>query len=103
LAYRIVWSPSAADALIHATKFIAQNSPRHAEAFRLEAVSASRTLHHFPLRGRLVPEVLDSGLRELFVRSYRLIYRVDADQVVILRFIHGSRDLSSDSTIYSQS
>ncbi|MCX6606829.1 MAG: type II toxin-antitoxin system RelE/ParE family toxin [Acidobacteria bacterium] len=103
MAYRLVWSESASGALVRATEFIAQDSPRHAEAFRLEAVSASRSLAHSPLRGRLVPEMYGSAIREVFVRSYRLIYRVEADRVVILRFIHGARDLATDSTIYSQS
>jgi hypothetical protein len=33
-------------------------------------------------------------VRELFVGRYRLIYRVADDQVAILGFIHGARDLA---------
>lgn len=89
--------------MIRATEYIAIDSPRHAQTFRREAVSASRSLCHSPLRGRFVPEVPGTANRELFVRSYRLIYRVDADNVEILRFIHAARDLRNDTTVRAES
>jgi hypothetical protein len=44
-------------------------------------------------RGRIVPEFADPTIRELIVRSYRLIYRVSDEDVSIIGFIHGARDL----------
>jgi plasmid stabilization system protein ParE len=43
-------------------------------------------------RGRTVPECDDPGIREIFVYSYRLMYRVEADLVTIIAFLHGARD-----------
>jgi toxin ParE1/3/4 len=43
------------------------------------------------MRGRVVPELGDDLVRELFVKSYRLIYEIRADKVVILAFLHGAR------------
>jgi plasmid stabilization system protein ParE len=43
------------------------------------------------MRGRIVPEMADDLVRELFVKSYRLIYEVPADKIVILAFLHGAR------------
>jgi toxin ParE1/3/4 len=37
----------------------------------------------------------DSHIRELFVRRYRLIYRVKEGEVFVLAFIHGARDFAS--------
>ena len=37
----------------------------------------------------------DRGLREVLVRSYRIIYDPTADRVEILTVVHGSRDLPS--------
>lgn len=54
------------------------------------------------MRGRLVPETKGFGLRELFIGDYRLIYKIDGSDVIVVRFIHSARDLSADSTIYSQ-
>jgi toxin ParE1/3/4 len=39
-----------------------------------------------------VPEIDDSGLRELFVFRYRLLYRVGDGKVIIVAFLHGARD-----------
>ncbi len=58
-----------------------------------EAQEAARSLKRFAERGCVVPEFEDPTLRELFVRSFRLIYRVAADAVYVLGFIHAARDL----------
>ena len=55
-----------------------------------------RALRSFPNRGRVVPEVGDESLRELFVKSYRLIYEIQREHVVILALIYGVRRLPTD-------
>ncbi len=62
-------------------------------AFVREARDAARTLAYLAERGRAVPEFNDPSIRELFVRSYRLIYQVAEQTVYIIGFIHGARDL----------
>jgi toxin ParE1/3/4 len=74
-----------------AARFIARDSPRYAAALSDEALSVARSLRKFPMRGRIVPEMADDLVRELFVKSYRLIYEVRADKIVILAFLHGAR------------
>ena len=49
-----------------------------------------------PQPGRVVPEVGDESVRELFVKSYRLIYEIRREHVVILALIHGARRLPTD-------
>ena len=39
----------------------------------------------------MVPEVGDVNLRERFVYSYRFIYRLEEQRVLIVAVIHGSR------------
>ena len=47
------------------------------------------------MRGRQVPEAEGQiDVRELLFQSYRILYRAEAQRVVILAVIHGSRDLS---------
>jgi hypothetical protein len=43
----------------------------------------------------MVPESGVPDIRELFIRSYRLIYQVTAEHVFILAFVHGARDLAA--------
>jgi plasmid stabilization system protein ParE len=38
-----------------------------------------------------VPELNDDTVRELFVKSYRLIYEIRPVEVLIVAFLHGAR------------
>jgi toxin ParE1/3/4 len=40
----------------------------------------------------MVPEVSDPAIRETFLHSYRILYRVHQGHVLILAVIHGARD-----------
>jgi len=52
-------------------------------------------LKDFSERGRIVPELFNSNIRELLVKEYRLIYGLEESRVVILGIIHGRRDLQT--------
>ena len=56
-----------------------------------ELVAAARSLATFSERGHVVPEYEDRTIREIIVRHYRLIYRVQPERVEVLRIIHGAR------------
>lgn len=74
--------------------YIQKDSPLYAQKIVKTLVDASRRLKQFPHRGRYVPEFASTH-RESFVYSYRMIYRVDARQVLIVAVIHGKRLLES--------
>ena len=40
----------------------------------------------------MVPELDDPSVREVFVYSYRILYKVLEAEVEILAFLHGARD-----------
>jgi toxin ParE1/3/4 len=75
-------------------QYIARDSPRYAAALMRDARDAARSLRQFAERGRVVPEENDPNIRELFVQSYRLIYRIHGNAVEVIHFIHGARDLA---------
>jgi toxin ParE1/3/4 len=56
-------------------------------------VSQTRMLAQFPRSGRIVPEYDDENVRELIVYSYRIIYRLQENEVVIAAVVHGRRNL----------
>ena len=68
--------------------------PPYAAAFVLRSLEAASSLGNLPERGRVVPEFKREDIREIFVFSYRLIYRIDELRVSVLAFIHGRRDFS---------
>lgn len=55
----------------------------------------ARSLEEMAKRGRLVPELDESTVRELVVGRYRLIYELNEETVHVLGLIHGARDLAT--------
>jgi len=95
MAGKVSWSHEAAADLEGLAEYIARDSAFYAAAVVQEIIEASRSLIDFPKIGRVVPELGNPNIRELFIREYRLIYHVEKHGVVILGLIHGKRDLKS--------
>lgn len=75
--------------------YIAQDSRPAAERLLIQALEAASSLDVFSERGRVVPELDQSNVRQLLVHRYRLIYEVTPDEVQILAFVHGARRIAS--------
>lgn len=73
--------------------YIARDSHPAAGRLLVQALEAAASLDTFSERGRVVPECNQPTVRELIVQRYRLLYEVTPDEVHILAFIHGARDL----------
>lgn len=43
--------------------------------------------------GRVVPEVGDAEIREVLLRTYRIIYRIEQRRILVLTVIEGRRQL----------
>lgn len=61
---------------------------------RLRSRAAAAALS--PLTGRVVPELGRDDVREVFLRTYRIIYRIDVKEILILAFVEGSQQLRVD-------
>lgn len=95
MARRVRWTDLALDDLDHAAGYLAETSRVYAAAFVRDVRAASRSLRDLAERGRVVPEIATAKVRELFVQRYRLIYRIQDDEIEIVAFIHGARDLTT--------
>ena len=93
MAHRVIWSKRAAQDLDSITEYIAADSPAYAGTVLKNIVNQTRILARFPQAGRMVPEFDDENLRELIVYSYRVIYRLQEDEALIVAVIHGKRVL----------
>jgi toxin ParE1/3/4 len=91
MAYRVVWSRRASQDLATIADYIATDSPTYAGAVVKKVVSQTRILSKFPRSGRKVPEFDNEDIRELLVYSYRVIYRIQDNEIVIAAVIHGKR------------
>jgi addiction module RelE/StbE family toxin len=93
MAHRVSWSRRALQDLEAIADYIAADSPTYAGIVVKKVVNQTKTLARFPRAGRKVPEFDDENIRELLVYSYRIIYRLEGEEVVIAAVIHGKRIL----------
>ena len=77
-----------------AVEFIARDSPAYASGLAQKVCAAVDSLAEFSNRGRKLQDPQLSEFREIYVGSYRLIYRVELHRVLIVAIVHGSRDVS---------
>ncbi len=78
--------------------YIASDSKFYAKKVTQSIVEKTENLEDFPKMGRVVPEIGDENVRELFVYSYRVIYEISLDGIEILAIIHGKRDFFGQLT-----
>lgn len=93
----ILWTDPSLDDLKAIRDYIAKDSETYAASFIESILSAVEQLGEFPHMGRIVPEANVSDVREVIFGSYRIIYRVHQDTILILAVIHGYRDISGMS------
>ena len=93
MAYKLIWSPAARDDLHDIVVFIARDNPERAMSFGYQLISETDRLQTFPRLGRVVPEYENENLREIILRPYRIVYRVNHERKVceIARVWHAAR------------
>jgi plasmid stabilization system protein ParE len=95
----VKWSHPARDDLRAIHDYIALDSRFYAQKVVREIIEKAGTIEEIPERGRVVPEMNESDVRELFVYSYRIIYQISQKDFLILAVIHGKRDISAEYII----
>jgi toxin ParE1/3/4 len=93
----VKWSPEATEDLYSVAEYIARDSEYYARAVVTEILSVSRNIREFPFIGRIVPEIGDDRIRERFIYSYRLVYRIEPGRILVVAVIHGKRLLENVS------
>ncbi len=93
----VKWSLPAKADLKSIFDYISQDSGYYAKNVARNIVSKARLLESFPELGRVVPEIGEDNIREIFIYSYRLIYEIIPEGVWILAIVHGKRDFSPEN------
>ncbi len=91
--FKVILTPTAHQDLREIVEFIARDDRKAAEKFGYTLLDNALSLTKFPDRGRLVPEFKDEQIREIILRSYRIIYYVEKTwkEVYVIRFWHAAR------------
>ena len=97
MAVELVWSPEAVEDIEAIASYVERDSPWYAKAVVSRIMETAHAIPAHPRVGRMVPEAGRDDVRERFIYSYRLIYRIEANRVTIVAVIHGRRFLQPSS------
>ena len=90
---KLRWSLTAGNDLRAIEDFIARDSVLHAVTFADRILETAERVLGTPNLGRIVPEFKRENLREVIFRGYRIVYLLRNEEIIILRVVHGARDL----------
>lgn len=89
---RVVLTVAARNDLGAIGEWISRDSPRRALSFVGELRTRCRALGEHPRAFPIVPRHETGGIRRRVYGDYLIFYRIEADRVIVLRILHGSRD-----------
>ncbi|MDD4884071.1 type II toxin-antitoxin system RelE/ParE family toxin [Sulfuricurvum sp.] len=95
MAIKLEWSNEALEDIESIATYIEKDSPVYAKSVVFKIFEKAEIIRDFTELGRIVPELNDSTIREIFVYSYRLIYKIDSNRVLFVAVIHGKRLLEN--------
>ncbi len=94
---KIKWTHESLERLIEIEAFIAIDSPERAVKFVDELIEhAEKILTDRTRLGRVVPEISNPSIRELIFKKYRIVYRLNKNNIEILTVFEGHRLLRID-------
>jgi toxin ParE1/3/4 len=89
---RVQFTPSARLQFLEAIAYIRFDNPSAARRFRKKAETSLRRLEDFLESGRLIPEFPDLPHREIIVKPYRFVYRLEKNTVWIVAVWHSAQE-----------
>mgnify|MGYP000104913394 CR=1 FL=1 len=95
----VIWTQEALERLEDIQYYLAvqEKAPQAPQAAQdtLERIFAREAqIKEMPLSGRVVPDYNIANLRDLIEGSYRIIYLIQADRILIVSVMHQSRLLT---------
>lgn len=97
MAYPVNWSAEAIEDVESIAAYIGRDSEFYAKAVVSKLLRTAEKIPEAPKIGRVVPELGNTQIRERFVYSYRLVYQISDDSILVVAVIHGKRLLEGVS------
>ena len=102
VAPSIEWTERAVADLRAIDDYIAADNPVAAGRWVGRLIAKAEAAARLPIAGRVVPEKGHSDIREVFLRTYRIVYRVRPKAVVVLTIFEGHRSFPGDVDVEEQ-
>lgn len=95
-SFEVFWASVAEKDLLGIIDIIVDDNPEIALEILNKIKAGTAKLDHFPRRGRIVPELLKHGIsryREIVIKPWRVIYRIEEGKVYVVSVIDGRRNV----------
>lgn len=92
---RLLWTARARRDLLAIGRYIARDNPTTARSWVERLRERARRAAEAPEAGRIVPEIHRPDVREVFLRTYRIVYRTRDDTIEVLTVFEGHRRLDT--------
>ncbi|MCB9757885.1 MAG: type II toxin-antitoxin system RelE/ParE family toxin [Candidatus Omnitrophica bacterium] len=89
---KIIWAPSALNDIESIAEYIERDSVDQAALFVTRIIEMTDRLEKFPESGRIIPEIKMKDCREIIYGAYRLMYRINKEEIWITGIVHAARD-----------
>lgn len=92
----VIWTREALERLEDIQYYLAvqENAPQAALASLEKIFAREAQIRELPLSGRMVADYELFNLREVLEGSYRIIYAIQSDRILVVSVVHQSRLLS---------
>ena len=88
----VIWTIKAVEQVEQIGSYIEKDSPFQARRVVQLIIKETRKRREHPRIGKMVPEVQEDAYRELRVFSYRILYKILAEnRIAIVGVVHGYR------------
>ena len=88
---KVRWTRNAINHLVNIFEYISLNSPAYARGMVDKITRRSEQIANQPFSGRKVPEYDAEDIREIIEKPYRIIYKIQPDQIDVLAVIHSAQ------------
>lgn len=93
---KITWSPISKQRLNDIADYISLDKPEAARKWLIKVFQEVEKLALFPKSGRKVPEINREDIREIIFGNYRIIYKIESEEIIIVSVRHGKQLLYKD-------
>lgn len=90
---KIFWTNEALSKLLEIEEYISIDNINRAEKFIDFLIEKVESIKDYPKRGRIIPELNIDNIREIIVKNYRIIYKIDKNIITILTVFEGHKTL----------
>jgi addiction module RelE/StbE family toxin len=99
---KLVWTKESLTRLKEIEEYIAADNPRAAFEFIDKIISLAESILENPEKGRIVPELSITQIREILFNKYRIVYLLKKNSIEILTVFEGHRLLKKEEISYNR-